>query len=125
MDQLSLKNLYPFNQLNATNRAIYHLLYITVKTHIMKKFISLLMTLSILVSCSDDENNPAENPELISKWKHIETLIDPGDGSGTFQPVESDLTMEFYSDSTVTTNEPLCSNSVLSESGTYSSKESN
>lgn len=35
-------------------------------------------------------------------------MADPGDGSGTFQPVESDKTIEFKNNGSVITNNSLC-----------------
>ena len=70
--------------------------------------------------------NEAEEPELINEWKLIEQLMDPGDGSGTFQPVISDKTIEFFSDGTVTSNGNLCTMSSASgtgSSGTYDGTE--
>ncbi len=85
----------------------------------MKKQILLLLVVSFMFSCSNDEGNL--ETELIGKWKLIEVLADPGDGSGTFQPVRSNKTIEFKSDGTLTTNNSLCdpySDEVIS-SGTY------
>lgn len=63
----------------------------------------------LLVNCSSEENKPSiENETLIGKWKVIEALSDPGDGSGTFQPVNYNRTIEFFSDETVTASGTLC-----------------
>ncbi|CAM1372363.1 conserved hypothetical protein [Tenacibaculum litoreum] len=85
----------------------------------MKKQILLLLVVSFMFSCSNDEENL--ETELIGKWKLIEVLADPGDGSGTFEPVESNKTIEFKSDGTLVTNSSLCdpySDEVISL-GTY------
>ncbi|RSC95008.1 hypothetical protein [Tenacibaculum singaporense] len=85
----------------------------------MKKQILLLLVVSLMFSCSNDEDNL--ETELIGKWKLIEVLADPGDGSGTFEPVRSNKTIEFKSDGTLTTNNSLCdpySDEMIS-SGTY------
>ena len=61
--------------------------------------------------------------ELVSKWALIEILADPGDGSGQFQPVSSDKTVEFFQDGTVTSNGSICTmgtESTSGSSGTYS-----
>jgi len=71
----------------------------------MKSKILFLFLLGILVSCSDNEN---QNEELVGKWKLTETLVDPGDGSGTFQPVNSNKTIQFNSDGTLNSNSYLC-----------------
>ncbi len=60
--------------------------------------------------------------ELIGNWKLIEVLADPGNGSGTFQPVETTKTIEFKTDGIITTNSSLCdpySDEMIS-SGSYS-----
>lgn len=76
-----------------------------------------------LLNCSSDDTKPSEeNMNLLGKWKLIEQLADPGDGSGTFNPVESDRTIEFFSDGTVTVNGSLCYMSINVEektSGTF------
>jgi len=85
----------------------------------MKKSILILTIVGLFTSCSDDDTT---NNELLGSWKLIETLIDSGDGHGTFQPVVSDKIITFSSDEIVTSNGSLCE--VLSiqspDSGTYS-----
>jgi hypothetical protein len=86
----------------------------------MKKIIFTLITVGILFSCNNDDDSNS-NAELIGNWRLIEVLADPGDGSGTFQPVESDKVMEFTGDGIVITNISLCepySEEIIS-SGTY------
>lgn len=85
----------------------------------MKKRILLLVAIGLMLSC----NNNQENLEtgLIGKWKLIEVLADPGDGNGTFQPVESNKIIKFKSNGTLTTNSSLCepySDEIIS-TGTY------
>ena len=85
--------------------------------------ILLIITLFFFISCDNDENS---NPELVSSWKLIENLADPGGGSGTFQTVESEKVINFYNDGTVSSNGSLCDMSINSDnptSGTYSSSE--
>jgi hypothetical protein len=93
----------------------------------MKKIITFLFAFAILFSC-DKSNNEIQKVDcgtitqengLIGKWKLIETLLDPGDGSGVFQPVVSDKTIEFYNDSNVTSNGSLCDLTTESDSTTY------
>ena len=74
----------------------------------MKNSILCLLAL-ILISCTTDDNKPIiENELLLGTWKVIEQLVDPGDGSGTFQPVVSDRTITFLSNGTVEVNGELC-----------------
>lgn len=85
----------------------------------MKNKILLLLAVSLMFSCSN--NTEGLKTELIGKWKLIEILADPGDGSGTFEPVRSNKTIEFKSNGTLTTNNSLCdpySDEMIS-SGTY------
>lgn len=74
----------------------------------MKNSLILFMLLMIF-SCTTKEAKPdIKNQDLIGKWKVIEQLADPGDGSGTFNPIESDRTIQFFSDGTITINGDLC-----------------
>ncbi|WP_074405787.1 lipocalin family protein [Aquimarina megaterium] len=92
----------------------------------MKKTIILLTFIGILISCSTDENNNSETTELIGQWKLIEQLADPGDGSGTFQSIDSQKVIKFFKNEVITSeNGSLCqpySDEQIS-SGTYSLSE--
>ena len=87
----------------------------------MKKLILFLLSIiGLSISCSNDDQKNSET-ELIGNWKLIEVLADPGDGSGTFQSVESDKTIEFKVNGIVTTNGSLCDpySEEMISSGTY------
>lgn len=71
------------------------------------KHILLLITI-LFISCTSNESQTIEDIELIGKWKLIEQLADPGDGSGTFQPIVSERTIAFLKDGTVEINGELC-----------------
>lgn len=71
----------------------------------MQKVFILLVFLS-LFSCSEDE--PLVVPELVGTWRIIEVLADPGDGSGTFQPIAREKTVAFFESGEVISNGPLC-----------------
>lgn len=43
---------------------------------------------TVIFSCKKDDKGPAENSGLVGKWKLVESLIDPGNGSGTFRTVD-------------------------------------
>lgn len=92
----------------------------------MKKYIFSLFLIGIIFSCNKkDEDNQATG--LTGTWKLIETLADPGNGSGIYEVVESDKTIEFHEDGTVTSNGSLCDMSIESgtpSSGTYSISDS-
>jgi len=67
-----------------------------------------LLILGILLvtyfsSCKKDENTT-----VVNKWKLIEQYSDPGDGSGDFNPVVSNKTIEFLDNATVVSNGSLC-----------------
>ena len=85
-----------------------------------------MFCIGILFSCSsDDDGNP--NTELIGTWQLVETLIDPGDGSGTFEPIESDKVIIFGADGTIFSNGNLCDIEASTDnptSGTYSTANS-
>ena len=74
----------------------------------MKHIILIVFTL-FLFSCTSDDGKPRiENEELLGTWKVIELLEDPGDGSGTFQAVTYNRTVEFFSNGKVTASGTLC-----------------
>ena len=58
----------------------------------------------IFVSCNNDDDSNLEDASLLGDWKLVGTLIDRGDGSGTFQAVESDKVITFLSDGTFNSN---------------------
>lgn len=73
----------------------------------MKKYL-LVVLLVIISSCTSDDSKPIDETGLIGKWKLIEQLADPGDVSGTFQPISSQRVIEFFSEGTVSVNGDLC-----------------
>jgi hypothetical protein len=87
----------------------------------MNKLLSLLLCLGLLSSC--EKKDSAGEAVLAGKWKLIQTLVDPGDGSGKFKNVNSNKIIEFHEDGTVTSNGLICEISVEAtepDSGTYS-----
>lgn len=87
----------------------------------MKKIFLLSILTLVFLSC--DKNKT----ELIGTYKMTAQYIDPGDGSGDFEPVSSSRTIEFHSDGTVTSNGNLCDLSTdtdESTSGTYDTSDS-
>ncbi len=86
----------------------------------MKNTILLSIIMGLFFACSNNDQNNTET-QLIGEWKLIEVLADPGDGSGTFQPIKSTKTIGFKNDGTITTNISLCEpylDEIIS-SGTY------
>jgi len=90
----------------------------------MKKMMMLLMLTGILISCSKKDNEDKNMTNgLIGEWKLIELLADPGDGSGVFQPVNSNKIIEIYNTGVIISNGDLCTMSIdanVPSSGTYS-----
>lgn len=74
----------------------------------MKKLSTLLLLLIIMTSCSKNDNLIPIEHEVLGKWKLIETFEDPGDGSGTFEAVTSNQTIEFFNNRQFHTNGSMC-----------------
>lgn len=96
----------------------------------MKKPLILLILLTLFSACnSDDDNNETvvtNNNPIVGQWKLTEQLLDPGDGSGTFMPIISDKTIEFYMDGTVISNGNLCTpstNTIVGTVGTFNENQ--
>ena len=94
----------------------------------MKKSIVLLFLVEILFSCSNiEEETSVTPPLLVGTWKLKEILFDPGDGSGTFQSVNSNKTLIFDTTGNVTSNGLICDMSIGTSAnsiGTYSEANS-
>jgi hypothetical protein len=90
----------------------------------MKKLLLFFTTVVLIFSCSNDEDNQANNnTELTGNWKLIEVYMDPGDGSGDFQAVNSEKTLTFLADGSISSNGNLChmaNTTNIASSGTYS-----
>lgn len=79
----------------------------------MKLKYFILCSLYLLSSCS---NNKDENTDpIVGKWHLVSQLVDPGDGSGTFQDVISNRTIEIDENGVVTSNSNLCDLSIEAE----------
>ncbi len=90
----------------------------------MKKMFLFGLFLSSLLACQKEEATSEKAPDT---WKLKAVLADPGDGSGTFQPVNSNKHIIFYADGTVGSNGDLCSlssDSSTPTTGTYSNTDS-
>lgn len=62
----------------------------------MKKgFLFLLLFAGVLLSCSKSDTPTAGNTSIPGIWKLVETLSDPGNGSGTWQPATQLITLTF------------------------------
>src|SRR4051812_23907892 len=67
----------------------------------MKYFITLFL-LFVLIACTKSSNKALSS--LIGRWKLTETLVDPGDGSGTWMPATTNYIIQFNNDSTAYEN---------------------
>ncbi|TDQ33009.1 lipocalin-like domain-containing protein [Zeaxanthinibacter enoshimensis] len=90
----------------------------------MRKFYALLplVLICILVSCNAADDDIQNTTDIIGTWQLRAVLADPGDGSGEYEPVRSDKTIEFFADGTFITNVSFCDGSRDAEegfSGTY------
>ena len=91
--------------------------------------INLLILLLVLgsYSCNDKEDNePTGSPSSEQSYHLIQVLNDPGDGSGIFVAVNSNKTITFYEDGTLTSNGSICQSSITTDAssrGTYSETE--
>ena len=74
----------------------------------MKKIIVPLLLLALLISCTTNDNTIPDSHEILGKWKLVETFEDPGDGSGVFEPVESNQVIEFFKNGKFETNGSSC-----------------
>lgn len=81
----------------------------------MKNVITVCLLLAALSACKEGDKN---NFEIVSHWKLVEVLADPGDGSGEFEPVESEKIVVFYEDGRIVSNGNLCNLSTESEEST-------
>lgn len=85
------------------------------------KTLFVALGLFVIGSSCDKGKHPVSGG-IIGEWKLIEELMDPGNGSGTFQPVSSDKKIEFFGNGTFEANGEMCSMSNQSGStheGTY------
>jgi hypothetical protein len=84
----------------------------------MKRILCIL----VIIGCSPHEE--IDSTILVGKWKLIESLADPGDGSGTYQPVKGNYFIDFLTDGTFIANEAMCyKDQIINQpsSGTYDS----
>lgn len=87
----------------------------------MRPIVFILLLLTCTYSCKKNSD-----PALVGKWQLTETLVDPGNGSGTFQDVSSDKTIKFKSNGTFTSNGSICdlnTDANDATSGEYSNSE--
>ena len=87
----------------------------------MKQLLIILISAVLFHACEKDDQTT--DTYIIGKWKLIEVLADPGDGSGTFHSVNSNKIIEFHADGTISSNGSICDMSVEADeasTGLYS-----
>ncbi len=88
---------------------------------------ALLLVAAVFSSCDkkvDTQNTPAN---LEGTWRLVEIYMDPGDGSGDFEPVNSYKTLTFSSGGALSSNGDICQISAAvgkPSTGTYSTADS-
>jgi hypothetical protein len=90
----------------------------------MKKIITLLAAIAITIACNRNDDN--RDTTIEGNWKLVEILADPGDGSGTFQAVESAKVITFSGNGTVASNGNICdmtTDAASPSNGIYSAAE--
>ncbi len=80
----------------------------------MKHIVFVSIILLVISACGKEKCGSADC--IIDEWKLVEELIDPGNGSGSFQSVSSNKKITFYSNGTFTSNGEMCS--MTNQSGT-------
>lgn len=69
------------------------------------KITNLFIALFFISSCKQDQ--PIDE-NVIGAWQHSETLMDIGDGNGSYQKVDSEKTLLFTAYGTVISNQSIC-----------------
>ncbi|MCF6131040.1 hypothetical protein [Flavobacterium wongokense] len=85
----------------------------------MKKLFALLLLSAFVTSCSEDGNAKSESADILGQWKVIEILVDPGDGSGTFEPYTEDWKMTFSDDGHIYSYYSLCDPTIHASGDTF------
>jgi hypothetical protein len=97
------------------------------KYKIMKtKILVLAAIILTAISCSKNDDDTSNNL-LNGTWKLAEVLADPGDGSGTFNSVNSNKNLIFSNGGNLSSNGAICDMSIetnASSTGTYSEVDS-
>ena len=87
----------------------------------MKKLLTICFLCMVVSACKGDDDTTGN--EIVGVWRLIQISVDPGDGSGSFQNVDTDKTIEFKADGTLISNGSICTVSTetgMNSLGTYS-----
>lgn len=88
------------------------------------KLLKLILLVILFIGCRQD----LDETNIIGTWKLSAQLMDPGDGSGKFLPVNSSRTVTFRNDGTYISNGSFCNMNIEANQNTdgnyiYSSRE--
>lgn len=72
----------------------------------MKQVVIISIILLVISGCGKEKCGSAAC--IIDEWKLVEELVDPGNGSGTFQPVSSNKKIKFFSNGNYDSNGETC-----------------
>jgi len=74
----------------------------------MKNILLTAILALAICACGKKSATVVEHDSIVGKWKLTESLMDPGDGSGKWQPADPahPSYLEFKSDGTLTSNNP-------------------
>lgn len=76
----------------------------------MKNLLCLFLLSILAIACGDKEQNDLffDDGDIVGNWTLTEILLDPGDGSGLFEPTSLNVNMEIFDDGSVVSNGMLC-----------------
>lgn len=85
----------------------------------MKIILIIGIALMSLMACEPTDCCVHPDQEsIIGEWRLVEILIDPGDGSGVFMPVQSDKLIHFFADNTFSSSGNICSMDIHNQPNT-------
>ncbi len=79
----------------------------------MRNLFFIIGLTACILSC---EKDPVIT-DVIGKWKYEQFWADPGNGGGAFVTVNSQKTIEFFTNGTVISNGAICDGSIESDLG--------
>ncbi|HYC27652.1 MAG TPA: hypothetical protein VEB42_02535 [Chitinophagaceae bacterium] len=69
------------------------------------KYLAIILSAVMILSCKRTVCPVETDSTLVGKWKFIEYLMDPGDGSGTWQPAQANQTyVQFNADGSMSSD---------------------
>ena len=84
----------------------------------------LVFALIIITTSCGSKVKDAQNP-VLGTWQLTESLMDIGDGNGTYNKVTSDKTLTFEEDGSVVSNKNVCQGNFYSDAnvGTWNAED--